>query len=133
MRGARVAADLCVDSFDPRVLHALDALSQDVWLCGFKDSTSPVVCLIGLTHEVLDRGIGQVGAIRIPDFIWDLLAPPDLSRVAGQPLGPLRSISEEGLVMAKALVRDGVLRPWEGGGDPMVTSFRFPKIRPKHP
>ena len=66
LRGARVAADLCVDNFEQRVLLALDALSRDVWLCIFKDSTSPVVCLIDMTHEVLDRGIGQVGAIHIP-------------------------------------------------------------------
>ena len=111
----------------------MDALSPDVWLCVFKDSTSPVVCLIGLTHEVLDRGIGQVGAIHVPEFIWDLLAPLDLSRVAEQPLRPLRSISEEGLVMAKALVCDGVLSPWEGGWNPIVTSFRFLKTQPRHP
>ena len=90
--------------------------SRHVWLCSFQDSTTPVVCLIGLTYEVLDRGTGQVGAVRIPEFIWDLLALLDLSEVAEQHLSPLRSISAEGLVMAKALVRDGVLSPREGGG-----------------
>ena len=110
-----------------RVSQAPGALSLDVWLCVFKDSISPVVCLIGLALENLDRGIVHVGTIRIREFIWDLLAPLDPCEVGEQHLGPVRSNSAEGLVMAKAVVRDGVLGPWEGGGNPKVTSFRFPQ------
>ena len=75
MRGARVAFDLTVNSFDNRVPEALDSLTPDVWVCVFKDSTSPLPILIGLSHDVLDRGIGHVGSIAIPDFVWDILAP----------------------------------------------------------
>ena len=87
---------------------ALDSLMPQVWVCVFKDSTSPLPILVGLSHDVLDRGIGQVGSIPIPDFIWDALAPSDFSLVSNRDLGPMRQMSEEGLTMARALVRDGV-------------------------
>ena len=64
MRGARVAFDPTVNCFDNRVLVALDSLTPEVWVCVFKDSTSPLPILVGLSHDVLDRGIGQVAAKR---------------------------------------------------------------------
>ena len=116
MRGARVAMDLGMVSVDERLLTALDALWGDVWSCVLRDSTSPVTLHLGLDPEVLAKGIGQVGHIPIPKFIWDLLAPLDFPHVAARDLGTMPVISPEGLIMARALVRDGVLKPWGGGG-----------------
>ena len=126
MRGARVAQDLNINVFDQRVLEALDALTPEVWVCIFKDSASPVTILIGLDPAVLDRGIGRVGSIQISDFYWDLLAPSDFALVAARDLGPMRAIGDEGLIMARALVRDGGLSPWEGGGGGGANGYRFP-------
>ena len=117
MRGARVAFDISVSSFDERVLQALDALTPEVWICIFKDTTSPITLLIGLDRSVLDRGIGQIGPISIPPFIWNFLAPEDFESVASRDLGSMRSMSEDGLVMARALVRDGAQRVGGGGGE----------------
>ena len=127
MRGARVAFDLTVNSFDNRVLEALDSLTPDIWVCVFKDSTSPLPILLGLSHDVLDRCIGQVGSIAIPDFVWDMLAPSDFSLVASRDVRSMRQMSAEGLTMARALVRDGVLSLWEGGGKPNGYLFPVPK------
>ena len=115
-----MAFDISMSSFDERVLRALDALTPEVWICIFKDTTSPITLLIGLDRSVLDRGIGQIGSISIPPFIWNFLAPEDFESVASRDLGSMRSMSEEGLVMARALVRDGVLSEWGGGGGEWV-------------
>ena len=112
MRGARGAFDMTVNCFDNRVLVALVSLTPEVRVCVFKDSTSPLPILGGLSHDVLDRGNGQVGSIPIPDFICDALAPSDFSLVSNRDVGPMRQMSEEGLTMARALVRDGVLSLW---------------------
>ena len=115
MRGDKVAMDLGMVHVDESLLTALDALRGDVWSCVLRNSTSPVTLLLGLDPEVLNRGIGPVGNIPIHEFIWDLLAPPDFSHVAARHLGPMPDISLEGLIMARALVRDGVFKPYEGG------------------
>ena len=73
-----------------------------------------MVILLGLDADVVDKGIGQMGSIAIPISIWDMLAPSDFGLVAASNLGPMKEISEEGLVMARALVQDGILRPCVG-------------------
>ena len=122
-----MAFDISMSSFDERVLQALDALTPEVWICIFKDTTSPITLLIGLDRSVLDRGIGQIGSISIPPFIWNFLAPEDFESVASRDLGSMRSMSEDGLVMARALVHDGVLSVWEGGGGANGYMFPVPK------
>ena len=60
---------------------------------------------------------GPVGNIPIPEFLRDFLAPVDFQEVTSRDLGEMLEVSPEGLVMARALVRDGVLRQRaEGGG-----------------
>ena len=97
-----------------------------------RDSTSPVTPLLSLDPSVLDRGLGQVGNIPIPEFLWDFLAPLDFQEVTDRDLGEMPEISHEGLIMARALVRDGVLRQYvEGGGvtrGPMATCSPSPKM-----
>ena len=73
---------------DSRAMYTLDELTPKVWICTFHDTT-----LLGLDGNVLDRGIGQVGSITIPDFIWDMLAPDDFALVAASDLGLARDIS----------------------------------------
>ena len=126
MWGNRVAFDLGMVQVDERLLSALDALRGDVWSCVLKDSTSPVTLLLGLDPAILEREIGPVGHIPIPEFIWDLLAPWDFSQVATRNLGSMPDISPEGL-MVRALVRDGVLKPCGGGGGPNGYLFSVPK------
>ena len=75
-----------------------------------RDFTSPITLLLSLDPSVLDRGLGPVGNIPIPKFLWDLLAPLDFQEVTSRDLGEMPEISQEGLIMARALVRDGILR-----------------------
>ena len=102
-----------------RVIAALDSLRGDVWSCVLRDSTSRITLLLSLDPSVLDRGLGPGGNIPIPEFLWDFLAPLDFQEVTARDLGEMPEISPEGLIMARALVRDGssgnVLR---GGGVP---------------
>ena len=104
-----VARDLGVFDFLEAAVAALDRLEPDLWPVVFRESTSPKPILVGLSLDVLERGIGAVGSIRIPDFIWHAVAPNDVLSVSTRALPGIQNISPEGLVMARALVRDGVL------------------------
>ena len=100
-------------------------------LCA-RDSTSPITLLLSLDPSVLDTGLGPVGNIPIPEFLWDFLAPLDFQEVTARDLGEMPEISPEGLIMARALVRDGVLGQCaEGGGvpwGPMATRSPSPTM-----
>ena len=110
IQGGREARDLGMVDVDEQLIAALDSLRGDVWSCVLRDSTSTVTLLLSLDPSVLDRGLGQVGNIPIPEFLWDFLAPLDFQEVTDCDLGEMPEISPEGLIMARALVRDGVLR-----------------------
>ena len=128
-----MARDLGMVDVDERLIVALDSLWGDVWSCVLRDSTSPVTLLLSLDPSVLERGLGPVGNIPIPDFLWDFLAPIHFRDVTSRDLGGIPEISQEGLIMARALVRVGVLRPCAGGGGRGVNGrpngylFRIPK------
>ena len=128
IQGGRVARDLGMVDVDEQLIAALDSLRGDVWSCVLRDSTSPVTLLLSLDPSVLDRGLGQVGNIPIPEFLWDFLAPLDFQEVTDRDLGEMPEISPEGLIMARALVRDGVLRQCaRGGGGPQgPNGYLFP-------
>ena len=113
---------------DDQLIAALDSLRGDVWSCVLRDSTSPVTLLLSLDPSVLDTGLGQVGNIPIPEFLWDFLAPLDFREVTDRDLGEMPEISPEGLIMARALVRDGVLRQCAegGGGHQGPNGYLFP-------
>ena len=119
IQGGRVARDLGMVDVDDQLIAALDSLRGDVWSCVLRDSTSPVTLLPSLDPSALDRGLGPVGNIPIPEVLWDFLAPLNFQELAARDLGEMPEISPEGLIMARALVRDGVLRQCaEGGGSP---------------
>ena len=112
---------------DAQLIAALDSLRGDVWSCVLRDSTSPITLLLSLRPSVLDRGLGPVGNIPIPEFLWDFLAPLDFQEVTARDLGEMPEISPEGLIMARALVRDRVLRQCaEGGWSPRAQRLPVP-------
>ena len=119
IQGGRVARDLGMLDIDDQLIAALDSLRGDVWSCVLRDSTSPVTLLLSLDPSVLDRRLGPVGNIPVAEFLWDFLAPLDFQDVTTRDLREMPEISPEGLIIARALVRDGVLRQCaEGGGSP---------------
>ena len=127
IQGGRVARDLGMVDVDDQLIAALDSPRGDVWSCVLRDSTSPVTLLLSLDPSVLDRGLGPVGNIPIPEFLWDSLAPLDFQEVTARDLGEMPEISPEGLIMARALVRDRVLRQCaEGGGPVGPNGYLFP-------
>ena len=75
-----------VDVYD-QLIAALDSLRGDVWSGVLRDSTSPVTLLLSFDPSVLDRGLGQVGNIPIPEFLWDFLAPLDFQDVTDRVFG----------------------------------------------
>ena len=122
-----VARDLGVFDFLEAAIAALDRLEPDHWPVVFRESTSPKPILVGLSLDVLERGTGEVGSIRIPDFIWHAVAPNDVLSVSTRKLPGIRSISPEGLVTARALVRDGVLTRCPSNLPPNGWLFPVPK------
>ena len=127
MRGNVVARDWGVFDFLEAAVAALDRLEPDLWPVVFRESTSPKPILEELSPDVLERGIGAVGSIRIPDFIWHAVAPNDVLPVSTRALPGIRNISPEGLVMARALVRDGVLTRCPSNLPPNGWLFPVPK------
>ena len=120
--------DISVGSFDALVLLALDVLTPEVWVCVLKDTSLLFLDFKGLEPLVLDRRIGQVGSIAIPQFIWDVPPPPpDLEVIARSELGGIPQIGPDGLRMARALVRNGILRKYSGPGSANGFLFRVPK------
>ena len=93
IQGGRVARDLGMVDVDDQLIAALDSLRGDVWSCVLRDSTSPVTLLLSLDPCVLDRGLGPVGNIPIPEFLWDFLAMLDFQEVTGRELGEMPEIS----------------------------------------
>ena len=69
IQGERVAEDPGMVDVDEQLIAALHSLRGDVWSCVLRDSTSPVTLLVSLDPSVLDRGLGQVGNIPIPEFL----------------------------------------------------------------
>ena len=96
IQGGRVARDLGTVDVDDQLIAALDSVRGDVWSCVLRDSTSPVTLLLSLDPSVLDRGLGPVGSIPIPEFLWDSLAPLDFQEVTARDLGEMPEISPEG-------------------------------------
>ena len=111
LRGREIAEDLWVADFDEALLVALDRLEHGTWAVVFKDSTSLKPDLVVLSQEVLDRGIGEVGSINIPPFIWPTVVPEEFSSIASRRLQGIRPFLGDGLRMARGPVRDGVLQP----------------------
>ena len=93
IQAGRVARDLDMVVVDDQLIAALDPLRGDVWSCVLRDSTSPITLLLSLDPFVLDRGLGPVGNITIPEFLWDLLAPLDFQEVTSRDLGEMPQIS----------------------------------------
>ena len=110
-----------------RLLQRWTAWSQTFGLWFFRESTSPKPILVGLSLDVLERGIGAMGNIRIPDFIWHAVAPDYVLLVSTRALPGIRNISPEGLVMARALVRDGILTRCPSNLPPNGWLFPVPK------
>ena len=96
--------------FFESVILALDRLEPDAWLVVFRESTSPKFVLAGLSFVVLDRGMGPVGQIHNPNFMWHVVALGDVISISQRSLHDIKPISHEGLVMAHALVCDGILK-----------------------
>ena len=112
---------------------ALDRLEPGTWAVVFKDLTSPKPELVVLSEEVLDRGIGEVGSINIPPFVWHAVVPEEFSAIASRRLQGIRPVSTDGLHMARALVRDGVLQPCDPSLPPMGGYSPFPKTEKRRP
>ena len=71
---------------DDALMADLDRLARGTWAVLFKDSTSPKPDFVVLSEEVLDRGIGEVGSINIPPFIWHAVVPEQFSTIASRRL-----------------------------------------------
>ena len=120
IQGGRVARDLGMVDVDDQLIAALDSLRGDVWSCVLRDSGSPITLLLSLDPSVLDRGLGPVGNIPVPEFLWEFLAPLDFQEVTARDLGDMPEISPEGLLQRS-----------EGGGvpwGPMATCSPSPRM-----
>ena len=67
IQGGRVARDLGMVDVDDQLIASLDSLRGDIWSCVLRVSTSPATLLLSLDPCVLDRGLGPVGNIPIPN------------------------------------------------------------------
>ena len=96
------------------------------------DSTSPKLLLVGLCVDIFSRGLGPVGCIHIPLNIWLQSVPPSFLATSRGSFSRLRLASEEGDIMARALIAQGVLTPVRDPDlGPNGSFFPVPKNREK--
>ena len=130
VRGWLPARDFGLPNFLGLFCVAIDSFTVEVWACFLHDSTGPRLLLVGLTVDILGRGLGPVGCIHIPISIWQRLTS-FLGTSQGS-FSRLRPASEEGNIMARALIGQGVLTPVrEPNLGPHGSFFPVPKNREK--
>ena len=103
-------------------------LTQDAWLIWLRDPTSPKLIVVPLTTASLDRGVGPVGNIRILPDIWRALVPGSFGELSRRSFFSLSPVQGQSAVLARALVRQGVLHHCHAVGlGPNGSLFAIPK------
>ena len=111
VRGWLAARDFGIPNFLGLICVAMDSFTAKFWACFLRDNTSPKLPLVGLSVDILSRGLGPVGCTHIPLSIWRQLVPPSFFATSWGIFSRLRLTSEEGNIMARALIGQGVLTP----------------------
>ena len=103
-------------------------LTRDAWLVWLRDSTSPKLIVVPLTTTILERGVGPVGNVRIPPDIWKALVPANFGEVSRRSCCSLSPVTGQSVILARALVKQGVLCPCLADGlGPNGSLFAIPK------
>ena len=104
VRGWLAARDFGLPNFLGLFCVAMDSFTAELWACFLHDGNSPKLLLVGFSVDILGRGLGPVGCIHIPISIWQRLVPPSFVNTSRGSFNRLRSASEEGNIMAHALI-----------------------------
>ena len=96
------------------------------------DRTSSKLLLVGLSINILHRGLGPVGCIHAPLVIWQRSVFPSFLAISRGSFSRLRPASDEGNIIARALIGKGVLRPVHDPDlGPSGSFFPVPKYQEK--
>ena len=103
-------------------------LTRDAWLIWLRDSTSLKLIAVPLTTAILEKGVGPVGNVRIPPDMWRALVPGNFGELSRQSFSSLSPVTGQSAILARALVRQGVLRRCHADGlGPNGSLFPIPK------
>ena len=92
-------------------------LTRDAWLIWLRDSTSPKLIVVPLTTAILEKGVGPVGNFRIPPrHLEGFGAGECFGELSGRSFSSLSPVTGQSAILARALVRQGVLHPCHADG-----------------
>ena len=109
VRGWRVACDFGLPNFLGLFCTAMAFFAAEFWASFVLDNTNPKLLRDGLTVDILGCGLRPVGYIHIPVSTWVRLVPPSFLSTPRETFSRLRPASDEGNIMARALIGQGVL------------------------
>ena len=107
--GREAARDLREPDFLHIVALALSSLDPEVWESLLHDSMSPKLLMQQIREEVLRRGLGVVGNVRIPYDIWDRNVPSSFESVASNHSSGVALPSDEAVIMLCAVRAQNLL------------------------
>ena len=65
--------------------EVLEGIEEEKWPSLLHDNTSPLPRASKVSSDLVQRGIGDVGRVVIPDCVWDATVPPSFSMTADLP------------------------------------------------
>ena len=114
----------------PLIATALSSLNSGVWESLLHDSTSRKLLMQRIREE--SRGLGVVGHIPIPAYIWERYVPDSFASVASRHFSGVGPPSDEAVVMLHALRSQNLLFPLPPGlAGPNGGVFAIPKTLDK--
>ena len=107
----------------------LSSLDLATWETLLHDSTSPIPRATTLDGSLLDKGLGPIGKVKIPQEVWDSLVPRAFVRQSSLDALRNKPLSDHALKMLRAIARDNpsVFRESEEGRGPNCWAFVIPK------
>ena len=107
----------------------LSSLDPETWETLLHDSTSPIPRATTLDETLLDKGLGPMGKVKIPQEVWDSLVPKAFGHHSRSDALKNKPLSTHALKMLRAIARDNpsVFRASDGGKGPNCWAFVIPK------
>ena len=109
----------------------LSSLDLATWETLLHDSTSPIPRATTLDESLLDKGLGPIGKVEIPQEVWDSLMPRAFGRQSSLDALKNKPLSDHAVKMLRAIARDNpsVFRASDGGRGLIAGLLSFPRTR----
>ena len=109
--------------------EVLEGIEEEKWPSLLHDNTSPLPRASKVSSDLVQRGIGDVGRVVIPDCVWDATVPPSFSMTADLPGTNIKPMSTHAQDMLKAMraANASLFQVSRSGRSPNGWAFVVPK------